>query len=137
MCIVRELTEKIAQVDAYIMKNDIVIENMKREVFSVEQYYRMLDAMIQNLELETDENLRDLMHAFVEKIELYPEKTKSGRWIKSVQFKVALNVDGKLCDVVEFDDEDSLPNPTKRTMKRLLFKMKILSRNKAAYLSRI
>lgn len=112
MGIVRELTEKIAQVDADIMKNDIAIENMKREVFSVEQYYRMLDAMIQNLELETDENLRNLMHAFVEKIELYPEKTKGGRWIKSVQFKVALNMDGKLCDIVEFDDEDSLPNET-------------------------
>lgn len=44
----------------------------------------MLDAMIQNLELESDESLRKLMHIFIEKIEIYPEKTNGCRWIKLV-----------------------------------------------------
>ena len=34
MGLVRELTEKIAQVDADIMKNELAIENMKQEVFT-------------------------------------------------------------------------------------------------------
>ena len=46
--------------------------------------------------------------------EIYEEKQKDGRWVKSVQFKIPLNVDGKLVDTMFFDDdedtENSLPN---------------------------
>lgn len=111
MGLVRELTEKIAQVDADIMKNELAIENMKQEVFTVEQYYRMMDAMIKNLEYQTDEHLRLLMHGFIEKIEIYPEKT-NGRWVKSVQFKIGLNVDGNVCHTFGVDEENSLTYET-------------------------
>ena len=123
MGLVRELTEKIAQVDADIMKNELAIENMKQEVFTVEQYYRMMDAMIKNLEYETDEHLRLLMHGFIEKIEIYPEKT-NGRWVKSVQFKIGLNVDGNICFTFGVDEENSLTYETHDECVVLMSKVK-------------
>lgn len=54
------------------------------------------------------------MNLLIEKVEIYEEKQKDGRWVKSVQFKIPLNVDGKLVDTMFFDDdedtENSLPN---------------------------
>ena len=40
-------------------------------------------------------------------MEICGEKEKDGRWVGSVQFKIPLNVDGKLVDTMFFDDEDT------------------------------
>ena len=46
------------------------------------------------------------MNLLIEKIEIYTEKQKDGRWIKSVQFKIPLNIDGKAVDTLYFDDDE-------------------------------
>ena len=46
------------------------------------------------------------MNLLIEKIEIYPEKQPDGRWIKSVQFKIPLNIDGKAVDTLYFDDDE-------------------------------
>lgn len=50
------------------------------------------------------------MNALLEKVEIFKEKQEDGRWVKSVQFKIPLNVDGKLVDTMFFDDEEDTEN---------------------------
>lgn len=54
-----------------------------------------------------DSDKKLMMNLLIEKVEIYEEKQKDGRWVKSVQFKIPLNVDGKLVDTMFFDDEDT------------------------------
>ena len=54
-----------------------------------------------------DADKKMLMNLLIEKIEIYPEKQKDGRWIKSVQFKIPLNIDGETIDTMYFDDSES------------------------------
>ena len=50
------------------------------------------------------------MNALLEKVEIFKEKQKDGRWVKSVQFKIPLNVEGKLVDTMFFDDDEDTEN---------------------------
>lgn len=63
-----------------------------------------------------DADKKTLMNLLIEKIEIYPEKQKDGRWIKAVQFKIPLNIDGKAVDTLFFDDEEDTENslPTEK-----------------------
>lgn len=68
---------------------------------STEVYKRIIDEM-------NDADKKMLMNLL--KIEIYPEKQKDGKWIKSVQFKIPLNIDGKAVDTLFFDDEEDTEN---------------------------
>ena len=69
--------------------------------------------MLNNIGDMTDADKKTLMNLMIEKIEIFPEKQKDGRWVKSIQFKIPLNIDGRLVDILETvdedDDENSLP----------------------------
>lgn len=76
----------------------------------MEVYKRIIDEMLDNIDDMNDADKKMLMNLLIEKIEIYPEKQKGGRWIKSVQFKIPLNIDGKAVDTLFFDDEEDTEN---------------------------
>ena len=92
----------------------MAIENAQGENLSTEVYKRLIDATIENIDDVSDADKKVLMNALLEKVEIFKEKQADGRWVKSVQFKIPLNVDGKLVDTMFFDNdedtENSLPN---------------------------
>ena len=101
-----EINEQIAVIDSNLYQNELAIQNAQGENLSVEVYKRIIDEMIDNIDEMTDADKKMLMNLLIEKIEIYPEKQKDGRWIKSVQFKIPLNIDGKAVDTLYFDDEE-------------------------------
>ena len=102
-----EINEQITVIDNNLYQNELAIQNAQGENLSVEVYKRIIDEMIDNIDDMTDADNKMLMNLLIEKIEIYPEKQKDGRWIKSVQFKIPLNIDGKAVDTLYFDgDED-------------------------------
>lgn len=101
-----EINEQIAVIDNNLYQNELAIQNAQGENLSVEVYKRIIDEMIDNIDDMTDADKKMLMNLLIEKIEIYPEKQKDGRWIKSVQFKIPLNIDGKAVDTLYFDDEE-------------------------------
>lgn len=111
---VNEINEQIANVENQIYQNELKIEDAEGENLSTEVYKRIIDDMMNNLDAMSDADKKTLMNLLIEKVEIFPEKQKDGRWVKSVQFKIPLNVDGKLVDTLETiyedDDENSLPN---------------------------
>nr|WP_300650530.1 hypothetical protein [uncultured Anaerobutyricum sp.] len=104
---VNEVNEQINVIENQIYQNELAIQNAQGENLSVEVYKRIIDEMIDNIDDMTDADKKRLMNLLIEKIEIYPEKQKDGRWIKSVQFKIPLNIDGQAVDTMYFDDSES------------------------------
>ena len=93
-------------IPAFAISLLLAIENAQGENLSTEVYKRIIDEMLEHIDDMSDADKKTLMNLLIEKIEIYPEKQKDGRWVKSVQFKIPLNIDGKLVDTMFFDDED-------------------------------
>ena len=110
---VNEVNERIGNIENQIYQNELKIEDADGENLSTEVYKRILDDMLNNIGDMTDADKKTLMNLMIEKIEIFPEKQKDGRWVKSIQFKIPLNIDGRLVDILETvdedDDENSLP----------------------------
>ena len=107
---VNEVNEQINIMENQLYQNNLAIENAEGENLSTEVYKRIIDEMLDNIDDMNDADKKTLMNLLIEKIEIYPEKQKDGRWIKSVQFKIPLNIDGKAVDTLFFDDEEDTEN---------------------------
>ncbi len=133
MEVVRGLTEQIAKIDTDLVRNHLAMENARAETFSVEQYYGMLGMIIENLEMASDENLKYLMNAGIESIEIFPDRQKYGRWIKSVKFKMNLKQNGERVQALGYRDivesmekeeeereegDDPIPYPIEQPLRR-------------------
>ena len=109
-----EINDQLASIENLLYQNELAIENAQGENLSTEVYKRLIDATIENIDDVSDADKKILMNALLEKVEIFKEKQKDGRWVKSVQFKIPLNIDGQLVDTMFFDDdedtENSLPN---------------------------
>lgn len=104
---VQEINEQIAIIENQMYQNDLSIENAQGKNLSAEVYKRIIDEMLDHIDDMPDSDKKLMMNLLIEKVEIYEEKQKDGRWVKSVQFKIPLNVDGKLVDTMFFDDEDT------------------------------
>ena len=104
---VNEVNEQINIMEKQLYQNDLAIENAEGENLSTEVYKRIIDEMLDNIDDMNDANKKTLMNLLIEKIEIYPEKQEDGRWIKSIQFKIPLNIDGQVVNTLFFDEEDT------------------------------
>ncbi|WP_444425194.1 hypothetical protein [Ruminococcus sp.] len=105
-----EINDQLASIENLLYQNELAIENAQGENLSTEVYKRLIDATIENIDDVSDADKKVLMNALLEKVEIFKEKQKDGRWVKSVQFKIPLNIDGKLVDTMFFDDDDDTEN---------------------------
>lgn len=103
---VQEVNEQIATIENQMYQNDLSIENAQGENLSNEVYKRIIDEMLNHIDNMPDSDKKLMMNLLIEKVEIYKEKQKDGRWVKSVQFKDPLNVGGKLVDTMLFDDDE-------------------------------
>ncbi len=74
MGVVRELTEKLAKLDADLLRNNIAIENMQKQTFTAEQYYELLDAIVRYMEELPENRIKQLMGLVIDKVELFPKR---------------------------------------------------------------
>ena len=48
---------------------------------------------------------RDLIQSIIEKVEIFEDRQEDGRLVKSIQFKVPIEYDGKVGDIISWDSE--------------------------------
>ena len=72
MGVVRELTEKLAKLDADLLRNNIAIENVQKQTFTAEQYYELLDAIVRYMEEIPENRIKQLMGLVLDKVERIP-----------------------------------------------------------------
>ena len=124
---VNEVNEQINIMENQLYQNDLAIENAEGENLSTEVYKRIIDEMLDNIDDMNDADKKTLMNLLIEKIEIYPEKQEDGRWIKSIQFKIPLNIDGQAVNTLFFDDEEDTENslPTEKHVETVVLMSKV------------
>ena len=70
------------------------IRNIRQEKISGDNIYRLLLAFDQVYEAASEVERKEFMRAFIERIELFPEKQLDGNWIRKIIFNFPVPVNG-------------------------------------------
>ena len=70
------------------------IRCIRQEKISGDNIYRLLLAFDEIYHSATEVERKEFMKAFIERIDLYPEKRKDGCWIKNIVFNFPIPIDG-------------------------------------------
>ena len=83
--------------------------SVRQEKISADNVYQLLLAFDKLYNTFTEVEQRDFMRAFIERIDIYPEKPDSGCWIRNIVFNFPMPVQGQ--------EIKSLPLESKSTVE--------------------
>ncbi len=69
--------------------------SVRQEKISADNVYQLLLAFDKLYNTFTEVEQRDFMRAFIERIDIYPEKPDNGCWIRNIVFNFPMPVQGK------------------------------------------
>ena len=93
----RRYDEQYGRIDEIGVQIDDVqsqIRSIRQEKISGDNIYRLLLAFDQVYEAATEVERKEFMRAFIERIELFPEKQPDGNWIRKIIFNFPVPVNG-------------------------------------------
>ena len=93
----------IAEVETQIEDVETQIQSIRQEKISADNIYKLLLAFDELYRSATEMERKEFMRAFIEKIEIYPEKRKDSCWVKKIVFNFPVPVNGE--DVIEYSLE--------------------------------
>ena len=113
-----EQYDTIEEIEVQIGELQSQIRSIQQEKISGDNIYRLLLAFDEVYHSATEAEQKEFMKAFIERIEMFPEKRKDGSWIKKIVFNFPVPVDG--------EEVKELPLETETTVETvcLLSKLK-------------
>ena len=93
----RRYDEQYGRIDEIEVQIDDVqsqIRSIRQEKISGDNIYRLLLAFDQIYEAASEVERKEFMRAFIERIELFPEKQLDGNWIRKIIFNFPVPVNG-------------------------------------------
>ena len=84
----------MVEIESQIDELQSQIRSIRQEKISGDNIYRLLLAFDAVYNSATEAERKELMKAFIERIDLYPEKRKDGCWIKKIVFNFPMPVEG-------------------------------------------
>ena len=96
------------------------IRSIQQEKISGDNIYRLLLAFDEVYHSATEAEQKEFMKAFIERIEMFPEKRKDGSWIKKIVFNFPVPVDG--------EEVKELPLETETTVETVCLLSKLQSK---------
>ncbi|MDD7390571.1 MAG: recombinase family protein [Lachnospiraceae bacterium] len=84
------------------------IRTIRQEKISGDNIYRLLLAFDEVYHSATEAEQKEFMKAFIERIELFPEKQKDGNWIRKIVFAFPVPVNGKEVKELPLENETML-----------------------------
>ena len=90
-----EQYDTIEEIKVQIGELQSQIRNIQQEKISGDNIYRLLLAFDEVYHSATEAEQKEFMKAFIERIEMFPEKRKDGSWIKKIVFNFPVPVDGE------------------------------------------
>ena len=93
----RHYDEQYGRIDEVEVQIDDVqsqIRSIRQEKISGDNIYRLLLAFDQVYEAASEMERKEFMRAFIERIELFPEKQPDGNWIRKIIFNFPVPVNG-------------------------------------------
>ena len=114
-----EQYDTIEKIEVQIGELQSQIRSIQQEKISGDNIYRLLLAFDEVYHSATEAEQKEFMKAFIERIEMFPEKRKDGSWIKKIVFNFPVPVDG--------EEVKELPLETETTVETVV----LLSHKKA------
>ena len=90
-----EQYSKIEEIEIQILNVQEQINSIRQEKISGDSIYQLLLAFDEIYNSATEIEQKEFMKAFIEKIELFPQKREDGCWIKNIVFNFPVPVGGK------------------------------------------
>ena len=106
-----EQYDTIEEIEVQIGELQSQIRSIQQEKISGDNIYRLLLAFDEVYHSATEAEQKEFMKAFIERIEMFPEKRKDGSWIKKIVFNFPVPVDG--------EEVKELPLETETTVEAL------------------
>ncbi len=107
-----EQYDMIEEIEAQIGELQSQIRSIQQEKISGDNIYRLLLAFDEVYHSATEAEQKEFMKAFIERIEMFPEKRKDGSWIKKIVFNFPVPVDG--------EEVKELPLETETTVETVI-----------------
>ena len=85
---------KIDEIEVQIDDVQSQIRSIRQEKISGDNIYRLLLAFDQVYEAASEVERKEFMRAFIERIELFPERQPDGNWIRKIIFNFPVPVNG-------------------------------------------
>lgn len=92
-----KLYDEIMTVDAQIAE---VEQDMRRQLearATIDSAYNMLSFFGEAFPRITDAEKKEIINAWVDCVEIYPDRKDDGRWVRAVRFKFPVVLDGEIC----------------------------------------
>ena len=109
-----EQYDTIEEIEVQIGELQGQIRSIQQEKISGDNIYRLLLAFDEVYHSATEAEQKEFMKAFIERIEMFPEKRKDGSWIKKIVFNFPVPVDG--------EEVKELPLETETTVETVVVK---------------
>ena len=90
-----EQYDTIEEIEVQISELQSRIRSIQQEKISGDNIYRLLLAFDEVYHSATEAEQKEFMKAFIERIEMFPEKRKDGSWIRKIVFNFPVPVDGE------------------------------------------
>ena len=94
------------------------IRSIQQEKISGDNIYRLLLAFDEVYHSATEAEQKEFMKAFIERIEMFPEKRKDGSWIKKIVFNFPVPVDGEEVKELPLETETTVETVVKLSFKK-------------------
>ena len=107
----------IEEIEVQIGELQSQIRSIQQEKISGDNIYRLLLAFDEVYHSATEVEQKEFMKAFIERIEMFPEKRKDGSWIRKIVFNFPVPVDG--------EEVKELPLETETTVEAVLLLTKL------------
>ena len=112
-----EQYDTIEEIEVQIGELQSQIRSIQQEKISGDNIYRLLLAFDEVYHSATEAEQKEFMKAFIERIEMFPEKRKDGSWIKKIVFNFPVPVDG--------EEVKELPLETETTVETICLLSKL------------
>jgi site-specific DNA recombinase len=105
-----EQYDTIEDIEVQIGELQSQIRSIQQEKISGDNIYRLLLAFDEVYHSATEAEQKEFMKAFIERIEMFPEKRKDGSWIKKIVFNFPVPVDGEEVKELPLETETTVEN---------------------------
>lgn len=99
---------KIEEIEIQINDVQNQIRSIRQEKISGDNIYRLLLAFDQVYGSASEVERKEFMRAFIERIELFPEKRKDGCWIRNIVFNFPVPLNGKEVTELPLENETTI-----------------------------
>lgn len=103
-----EQYDTIEEIEVQIGELQSQIRSIQQEKISGDNIYRLLLAFDEVYHSATEAEQKEFMKAFIERIEMFPEKRKDGSWIRKIVFNFPLPVDGEKVKELPLETETTV-----------------------------